>query len=113
MFHSTARTDVTATTVFACATTGKFYLYYGQWASTTQPEEVYAFEGAFPSVEAFIEQADWNRMEQMKLPGWVDNKPSSKKPILPQPSTEATANIAPSTLPLTSKSGFRVAAHEP
>ncbi|KAJ7274789.1 hypothetical protein C8J57DRAFT_1592128 [Mycena rebaudengoi] len=74
MFNSS---NETATTVFACATTGKYYLYYGQWALPELPEEVHAFEGAFSSVEAFIEQAGWNRMEKMNLARWDDSKPLS------------------------------------
>ncbi|KAJ7274799.1 hypothetical protein C8J57DRAFT_1312763 [Mycena rebaudengoi] len=96
MFNSSNRA---ATTVFACATTGKYYLYYRRWALPKLTEEVHAFEGAFSSVEAFIEQADWNRMKRMNPARWDDK-------------ATVASTIAPPLL-LINNRGFRVAAHEP
>jgi hypothetical protein len=80
MFDSS---DPKPATVFACATTGKIYRYYGPSFLYRRRKTVDAFEGKFPSVEAFIEQADWNRVERIKRATWANNKPlSSKQPIL-------------------------------
>ncbi|KAJ7757958.1 hypothetical protein B0H16DRAFT_1822641 [Mycena metata] len=96
-----------AATVFACASTGKFFLYHREWDfwSNGRPRKefrVHAFEGRFPSVEAFIEQADWNRMEQMDPVGSMQQA----QEVVP-------SNIAGSALALTGENGFRVAAQEP
>jgi hypothetical protein len=57
------------TTVFACAKTRTFYLYYGPHWYGEYEEILYAFTGVFSSVEAFIEEADWNQVEQVKSAG--------------------------------------------
>ncbi|KAJ7675521.1 hypothetical protein B0H17DRAFT_1207562 [Mycena rosella] len=56
-----------ATTVFACAARRHFYLYYQPLPSvrTPPPVTLVVFEGLFPSVEAFIEGADWNRVQEL------------------------------------------------
>ncbi|KAJ7765782.1 hypothetical protein B0H16DRAFT_1883199 [Mycena metata] len=95
------------TTVFGCAGTGRYYLCYGlplplrpaEPGIRPQWHQVYAFEGVFPSLDAFIENADWNRVERVNPVGEADK-------------ALVTSNIAPA-LPLGSGRGFRIAAQEP
>ncbi|KAJ7017682.1 hypothetical protein C8F04DRAFT_1405673 [Mycena alexandri] len=95
-----------AATVFARASTGKFFLYHREWdplweGGPRKEFRVHAFEGNFSSVEAFIEQADWNHMELMD-------------PVeLMQQAQEGQSNTAWPTLALMGEKGFRVAAQEP
>ncbi|KAJ7757960.1 hypothetical protein B0H16DRAFT_1721084 [Mycena metata] len=97
-------------TVLACASTGKYYLCYGwrwPWPSEAMKKPlqplrrapVYAFEGVFPSLDAFIEAADWNRIERLELAGNANT-------------VIEASSIAPA-LPLGSGRGFRVVAQEP
>ncbi|KAJ7032609.1 hypothetical protein C8F04DRAFT_1182799 [Mycena alexandri] len=95
-------------TVFGCAGTGKFFLHHREWyppwaSGPREVLQVYTFEGIFSSVEAFIEQADWNCMERMEPVGLVQQV--STQPVVP-------LSIAPA-LPLISEKGFRIAAEEP
>ncbi|KAJ7739401.1 hypothetical protein B0H16DRAFT_1758986 [Mycena metata] len=61
-------------TVFGCADSGKFFLHnkewFRSWASypprACEGPQLSAFEGVFPSVEVFIERADWNRVQRME-----------------------------------------------
>ncbi|KAJ6552258.1 hypothetical protein DFH09DRAFT_1366364, partial [Mycena vulgaris] len=61
------------TTVFACAESKRFYLYYGPtgWVQVQWPSEetMLSFDGVYPSVDAFFEEADWNRMERVHAVG--------------------------------------------
>ncbi|KAJ7116651.1 hypothetical protein C8R44DRAFT_739336 [Mycena epipterygia] len=59
------------TTVFACAKTRTFYLYHGPHQYGEYEEMLYAFDGVFSSVAAFIEEADWNQVEQVKPIGSI------------------------------------------
>ncbi|KAJ6552260.1 hypothetical protein DFH09DRAFT_1086038 [Mycena vulgaris] len=63
------------TTVFACAESKKSYLYYGPtgWVQVQWPSEetMLSFDGVYPSVDAFFEEADWNRMERVHAVGGV------------------------------------------
>ncbi|KAJ7451976.1 hypothetical protein FB451DRAFT_1186018 [Mycena latifolia] len=89
-------------TVFACPATRKFYLYSRRCGWTEREEEiVYAFDGVFPSVEAFIEEADWNHMEQV-LPRTGEDT-----------MTAGLRSASNAKLPLIGERGFRVAAEEP
>ncbi|KAJ7083248.1 hypothetical protein C8R44DRAFT_894584 [Mycena epipterygia] len=88
-------------TVFACAPTRRFYLYYPPCIWEPRPDEtMYAFEGVFSSVDTFIEEADWNRVEKVERACEVD------------PVTLPTVRPGSTTLPLISGKGFRVAATE-
>ncbi|KAF7328876.1 hypothetical protein MVEN_02517300 [Mycena venus] len=92
--------DHVHTTVFACAKTRRFYLYSGPLFG--EEEMLYAFVGVFSSVEAFIEEADWNQMEQIKPAGGiVDTRPAF--PL---------RSVTYAKIPLTSARGFRLAAEE-
>jgi hypothetical protein len=58
-------------TVFARGKTGTFYLYHPDSHENSEDdgrEILYAFVGVFSSVEAFIEEADWNQMQQIQEP---------------------------------------------
>ncbi|KAJ7281818.1 hypothetical protein C8J57DRAFT_1219629 [Mycena rebaudengoi] len=58
------------TTVFASAKTHTFYLYdasrWYDFVNEISEETLYAFASVFSSVEAFIEEADWNQVEQLE-----------------------------------------------
>ncbi|KAJ7763364.1 hypothetical protein B0H16DRAFT_1804406 [Mycena metata] len=93
-------------TVFGCSSTGKFFLHHSEWHPPWGPgpckePRVDAFEGKFPSVEAFIEQADWNRMERMDPVG-------SKQ----QAHEAVPSSISSPALALIGEKGFRVAAQQ-
>ncbi|KAJ6552262.1 hypothetical protein DFH09DRAFT_1366368 [Mycena vulgaris] len=94
------------TTVFACAESKRFYLYYGPtgWVQVQWPSEetMLSFDGVYPSVDAFFEEADWNRMERVHAVGGVADPIS----IARLPSSDAT-------LHLISAKGLRVTADEP
>ncbi|KAJ7174550.1 hypothetical protein C8R46DRAFT_1252188 [Mycena filopes] len=54
-------------TVFACASSGKFYLYgydYVQDPEFGDPR-LFVFDGVFPTVEAFFDDADWNLLKEL------------------------------------------------
>ncbi|KAJ7238750.1 hypothetical protein B0H12DRAFT_89040 [Mycena haematopus] len=62
-------------TILACPATTTFYMYRAPdelGDPGYQAEEMWRFEGVFPSVGAFIEMADWNRVE--KIGGDIDDK---------------------------------------
>ncbi|KAJ7151203.1 hypothetical protein C8R46DRAFT_1358097 [Mycena filopes] len=87
--------------VFGCAGSGKFYLYRAvELPSEEQLGPVDAFHGVFSSVDAFIEQADWNSVERLKLVSGETIVAPTASPIAP-------------ALPLVNLHGFRVAAQEP
>ncbi|KAJ7468715.1 hypothetical protein FB451DRAFT_1560406, partial [Mycena latifolia] len=90
-------------TLFACAQTNKFYLYHGPREGEAQLEEMYCFDGVFPSVEAFIDKADWNRMQKIEPLSEVDTNAHGPF-VSAQPSPR---------FPSISERGYRVAATEP
>ncbi|KAJ7106928.1 hypothetical protein C8R44DRAFT_941371 [Mycena epipterygia] len=56
-------------TLFASPRTNTFYLYRSPHEFGDpgyEEEEMWRFEGVFPSVEVFIEKADWNRIEKIE-----------------------------------------------
>ncbi|KAJ7477438.1 hypothetical protein FB451DRAFT_1557211 [Mycena latifolia] len=96
-------------TVFACAATRKFYFYCTptEWEDCVPKtrrdvpaETMYAFDGVFASVDAFMEDADWNRVELLRAVGEGED-------MVPP-----TEGLRPSALRL-NMSNLRVAAHEP
>ncbi|KAJ7675517.1 hypothetical protein B0H17DRAFT_1207558 [Mycena rosella] len=90
------------TTVFACGARRQFYLYYQPLPSvrTLPPVTLVLFEGVFPSVEAFIEGADWNRVQELAPVCEPEPQPDVASPHV--------------KFPLVSSGGkFRMAADEP
>ncbi|KAJ7153276.1 hypothetical protein C8R46DRAFT_1119899 [Mycena filopes] len=57
-------------TVFACASSGKFYLYEDGYDDRYEFEtlRLSAFDGVFPTVEAFFDDADWNLLQEVGAP---------------------------------------------
>ncbi|KAJ7743376.1 hypothetical protein B0H16DRAFT_1727765 [Mycena metata] len=51
------------TTVFACAVSKQFYLYHRFFSAGE--DQISAFPGIFPSVEAFFDGADWNQLQDV------------------------------------------------
>ncbi|KAJ6569232.1 hypothetical protein B0H19DRAFT_1373477 [Mycena capillaripes] len=94
--------DYTCTTVFARAKTGTFYLYYGPDEYGRYEERLYAFFGGFSSVEDFIEEADWNQMENVRPVLGIDK-------IMP---SFPLRSVAYAKMQVTSTRGFRIAAEQ-
>ncbi|KAJ6557907.1 hypothetical protein B0H19DRAFT_123029 [Mycena capillaripes] len=109
--------DCKYATLFACSQTSTFYLYRGPHVLEDpgqQAEEVYRFDGTFPSVEAFIEEADWNRVEKIEHSGQavlgrvgsVSTSSAERSPPL------VSRNTNPG-FPSINPQALRVAANEP
>ncbi|KAJ7918604.1 hypothetical protein B0H13DRAFT_1992163 [Mycena leptocephala] len=64
-----AALDIRRVTLFACPQTNTFYLYRAP-SQVADPgfeaEGMWRFDGVFSSVGAFIEKADWNRVEKIE-----------------------------------------------
>ncbi|KAJ7918595.1 hypothetical protein B0H13DRAFT_1992108 [Mycena leptocephala] len=64
-----AALDIRRVTLFACPQTNTFYLYRAP-SQVADPgfeaEGMWRFDGVFSSVGAFIEKADWNRVEKLR-----------------------------------------------
>ncbi|KAJ7262873.1 hypothetical protein C8J57DRAFT_1334049 [Mycena rebaudengoi] len=83
MFSSDSRIgcDFRRVTIFACPRSSTFYLYRAPDALGDpgyHDEEMWRFDGVFPSVGAFIAEADWNRIQ--KLEGDEDDE-SAVRPV--------------------------------
>ncbi|KAJ6474021.1 hypothetical protein C8R47DRAFT_712213 [Mycena vitilis] len=60
--------DCRDVTIFACPTKKTFYLHRSPYENGDPytDEEMWRFDGIFPSLKAFIELADWNRVEAVE-----------------------------------------------
>ncbi|KAJ7660430.1 hypothetical protein B0H17DRAFT_1095352 [Mycena rosella] len=75
--HSRDGVDGRHVTIFACPRTTAFYLHRAP-DSLGDPgyeaEEMWRFDGVFPSIAAFTETADWNRIEKIQADGDEDDE---------------------------------------